>query len=189
MELWAIPKTVQNIAVSKLIVSSQEIAPEITTSIITISDEPTEVTEIETTTDNLESTEPTTEGFDSTEATTDLSSSTTSSNTEAPQATVSPKPTTGPPRPVFPDLWSLLLGIVIGIILTSLLVFVSTCFWWAWGDPGKKIMIAKDPAYMLPRLEVVSNSSQKSITGSVGGSQTISIDPFWIKSKGWSHIP
>jgi hypothetical protein len=155
--------------------------PETTSTEESTSKEP----EVETTTVEV-SDETTTDSMDE-------SSSTTSTDTDPPQTTertpsASPQPTAQPPQLVFPDLWSLLLGIVIGILLTSLAVFVATCFWWVWGTPGSKIIIANNPAYTLPRLEVTSNSSQKSITGSMG-SQASSADPFWIKSKGWAHIP
>jgi hypothetical protein len=151
---------------------------------------PPEATTTEASTDQSTTEEP---DIETTTELIDESSSTTSSDTEPPQTTkrttvALPKPTAQPAQLVFPDLWSLLLGIVIGILLISLAVFVATCFWWVWGTPGTKIAMANNPAFMLPRLEVTSNSSQKSITGSMG-SQTSSVDPFWIKSKGWAHIP
>jgi hypothetical protein len=183
VELWAY-RNVKFIALRWFGISDKDMPfpPETTSTEASTSEEPT----IETTT--VEVTD---------ETTTDLmdeSSSTTSVETDPPETTerttdASPRPTAQPtPQPVFPDLWSLLLGIVIGILLTSLAVFVATCFWWVWGTPGSKIIIANNPAYTLPRLEVTSNSSQKSITGSMG-SQTSSADPFWIKSKEWAHIP
>lgn len=182
MELWALDKHI--IAVRSLIVTTKDI-PQDTTLAPSTEASTAEDPDSETTTENFAD-----------ETTTELiheSSSTSESNTEPPQTTkrttvALPQPTSQPLPQIFPDIWSLLLGIVIGILLTSLVVFVATCFWWFWGATGKKIIIENNPAYTLPRLEVISNSRQKSITGSMG-SETMSIDPFWIKSKGWAHIP
>ncbi|XP_065333714.1 uncharacterized protein LOC135935372 isoform X2 [Cloeon dipterum] len=90
---------------------------------------------------------------------------------------------------VFPELWSTLLGIAIGIIAMCVLFFVATCCRLClFGKRTGRQRI--DSGFRLPRLHVVSTPSQKSITGSIDTHSSASTaDPFWVKSKAWSHIP
>ncbi|XP_059487051.1 probable maltase-glucoamylase 2 [Neocloeon triangulifer] len=162
----------------------------LTTTNLETSPLPTTATQAPTTT----TPEPTTTSSPTTQSTSPPFANTKPTILETtPVSIVSPPVTTPPPpgssasnRNTFPELWSLLLGIAIGITGMCIVYFSTLCCWWlivALRKPREAV----NAKFVLPRLEVVSTSSHKSITGSFS-SQT-NADPFWLKSKQWSHIP
>ncbi|XP_059486479.1 exocyst complex component 5-like [Neocloeon triangulifer] len=203
LEIW-VTADVEFVALRWFGVSDEPIIPPTpkptdspTTEIMETTTEDEFTNEAETTTEE----EFTTEAETSTEEQTTTRLTTTTSTTKSPTTTTLKTTTTSAPTTskatttsqapppecenVFPDFWSTMLGIALGVLFMSLMFFCFICCWWFCAI-RRKDYNEPEPPTSLPRLEVVSGSSQsgsqKSITGSwVLGNRNI--DPLWYRRK------